>query len=188
MTQIAILRSFGGLTFDATFEEEHDSELSVTDNPVETGVRVSDHAFMNPLKLNISAGVSDTPLRLEPGDVYFSGQSRSKEAYDNLCILQARAEPFDVQTGLKLYKNMVITNLRVKQDKDTGNVIFFDASLREVIIVNTQTVTFAARQNARAGATKRQAGDKKDAGEQQAKEDAPPAKQSLLRKALSALK
>ena len=53
----------GSFVFDAVFEETHEADLEVTDNPVETGVVVSDHAFMKPLRVKISAGVSDTPLK-----------------------------------------------------------------------------------------------------------------------------
>ena len=173
MTDIAIIRSMGGLVFDAVFEESHQSDLEVTDNPVESGVMVSDHAFMKPLQLTISAGVSDTPLfdvdALGDFDKFKSDNGRSKKAYELLTELQAKAEPFDVQTGLKLYKNMVCTSLRTKQDKDTGGALFFEATLREVIIVYTQVVKYSPSR--RAGATARQAAANKDKGEQRGNEE-----------------
>ena len=193
--QIAIIRSMGGLVFDAVFEETHESELEVTDNPVETGVVVSDHAFMKPLKVTLSAGVTDTPLKYwqssggvgrdawtaEDGDDPFSSDGgRVRRAYELLTELQAQAEPFDVQTGLKLYSNMVCTSIRTSQDKDTAGALLFTATLREVIIVYTQVVNYPPR---KAGATKRQAGAKKDKGEQQGKEVTDPkAKGSLIAK------
>lgn len=177
---VAIIRSMDGLVFDAVFEETHESELEVTDNPVETGVVVSDHAFMKPLKLTISAGVTDTPLSVATGDPFASDAGRSKKAYDLLLRLQRAAEPFDVQTGLKLYKNMVVTGLRTAQDKDTANVLVFQADLREVLIVTTQTVKYPPR---KPGATKRQAGPKRDKGEAQGKEvTEAPKKQSFAKK------
>ena len=198
--QVAIIRSMGGLVFDAVFEETHESELEVTDNPVETGVVVSDHAFMKPLKVTLSAGVTDTPLKywqssggtgkdawtLEDGSDPFSSDSgRSRRAFELLTELQAKAEPFDLQTGLKLYQNMVCTSIRTSQDKDTAGVLLFTASLREVIIVYTQVVTYPPR---KPGATKRQAGPKKDKGEQQGKEVTNPAeKESLFKKGADAL-
>lgn len=178
--QVAIIRQMGGLVFDAVFEETHQSELVVTDNPVETGVVVSDHAYMSPLRLTLSAGVSDTPLNVPPSDPFASDASRSIKAYELLTQLQAKAEPFSVQTGLKLYDNMICTSIRTSQDKDTGNVLMFEADLREVIIVTTQTVKYPPR---KPGATKRQAGAKKDKGEQQGSQVSDtPKKQSLLKK------
>jgi hypothetical protein len=134
----------GGLSFDAVFEESHDYELQVTDNPVESGVVVSDHAFMLPVHVSISAGVTDAPLA-DSGLGPYGSDSRSIKAMDLLTTLQRSAEPFDVQTGLKLYKNMICTNLKTSQDKDTSGALIFVADLREVIIVNTQTVKYKSK-------------------------------------------
>lgn len=183
--QVAIIRSMGGLVFDAVFEETHEAELEVTDNPVETGVVVSDHAFMKPLKVTLSAGVSDTPLVVATDDTFASDSGRSKRAYELLAELQKRAEPFDLQTGLKLYQNMICTSIRTSQDKDSDGALLFTASIREVIIVYTQVVQYPPR---KAGATKRQAGAKKDKGEQQGTEVIDkPKKQSLGKKLMDSI-
>lgn len=183
--QVAIIRSMGGLVFDAVFEETHEADMEVTDNPVETGVVVSDHAFMKPLRVKISAGVSDTPLAAVADDPFASDAGRSRRAFELLTELQRRAEPFDLQTGLKLYENMVCTSIRTSQDKDSSGALLFTAELREVIIVYTQVVTYPPR---KPGATKRQAGPKKDKGEQQGKEvTEKPKKQSLSKKLADAI-
>ena len=180
--QVAIIRSMGGLVFDAVFEETHEADLEVTDNPVETGVVVSDHAFMKPLRVKISAGVSDTPLAVVTDDPFASDAGRSRRAFELLTELQKRAEPFDLQTGLKLYENMVCTSIRTSQDKDSSGALLFTAELREVIIVYTQVVTYPPR---KPGATKRQAGPKKDKGEQQGKEVTSEAQKEKLRGSLA---
>lgn len=183
--QVAIIRSMGGLVFDAVFEETHEADLEVTDNPVETGVVVSDHAFMKPLRVKISAGVSDTPLAVITDDPFASDAGRSRRAFELLSELQKRAEPFDLQTGLKLYENMVCTSIRTSQDKDSSGALLFIAELREVIIVYTQVVTYPPRKQ---GTTKRQAGPKKNKGEQQGKEvTEKPKKQSLSKKLVDAI-
>lgn len=178
--EVAILRQMGGLTFDAVFRESHNSDLEVTENPCETGVSISDHAYMKPQHLTLQAGVSDSVMRLRGSDQFAAAQSRCQRAYELLQQLQAAAEPFTVQTGLKLYSNMVIKSLRADQDAHSAKVLDFTAELREIIIVSTQTVKYPAR---KAGATKRQASAPKNAGEQQGK-TVPPAKQSLLKKIL----
>lgn len=183
--QVTIIRSMGGLTFDAVFEETHESTLEVTDNPVETGVVVSDHAYMKPSRITLSAGVSDTPLVVSTTDVFASDASRATRAFELLTELQARAEPFDVQTGLKLYKNMICTSVRTSQDKDTSGALVFTADIREVLIVYTQVVKYPPR---KAGTTKRQAAAKKDKGEQQGTEVSnAPKKQSLAVKLKTAI-
>lgn len=180
---IAIMRFMGALFFDAVFEEQHESELQVTDNPVESGVTVSDHAFMLPRRCTIVAGVTDTPLHLTQNDPYINGVSRSKEAYRLLLELQESAEPFDVQTGLKLYQNMVCTSIRTTGDKETENSLPFTAELREVQIVTTQTVTYPPRKT---GATHQQASKAKAKGEQQGTEKT-PAKDKSIAKSLKDL-
>jgi hypothetical protein len=157
--------------------------LQVTDNPVETGVIVSDHAFMLPKRCTIVAGVSDVKLREIPNDAFANGASRSKEAFRLLQELQAQAEPFDVQTGLKLYQNMVCTSIRAIGDKETENALAFTAELREVQIVTTQTVTYPPRKT---GATQQQASKPKAKGEQQGTEKT-PAKDKSIAKSLKNL-
>ena len=107
---------------------------------------------------------------------------RSRRAFELLTELQKRAEPFDLQTGLKLYENMVCTSIRTSQDKDSSGALLFTAELREVIIVYTQVVTYPPR---KPGATKRQAGPKKDKGEQQGKEVTSEAQKEKLRESLA---
>lgn len=178
---VAIIRSIGGLVFDAVFEEVHETELEVTDTPVESGVLVSDHAYMKPRKVTITAGVSETPLYAPLNDPFSSNAGRTVKAYELLTALQKLAEPFDVQTGLVLYTNMVCTNIRTMQDKDHVGALLFTASLREVVIVSTETVTYPPRQT---GATARQAGPVKKHGEQQGKD---VTKQSLASKLKQAI-
>jgi hypothetical protein len=140
---------------------------------------------MKPLRVKISAGVSDPPLAVVTDDPFASDAGRARRAFELLTELQKRAEPFDLQTGLKLYENMVCTSIRTSQDKDSSGALLFTAELREVIIVYTQVVTYPPR---KPGATKRQAGPKKDKGEQQGKEVAEkPKKQSLSKKLADAI-
>lgn len=180
LQQIAVIRSMGGLVFDAVFEETHESDLEVTDNPVETGVVVSDHAYMKPLRVKISAGVSDARLDIFSADPFASSAGRSRRAFELLTELQKKAEQFDLQTGLKLYQNMICTSIRTSQDKDSSAALLFTAELREVIIVNTKIVAFT---KTKAGATTRQASPTADSGKQQAKEaTGAPKKQSLAAK------
>lgn len=184
---VAVIRSMGGLVFDAVFEETHESELEVTDNPVETGVVVSDHAYMKPVRISLSAGVSDTPLAAAANDPFASDAGRSRRAFELLADLQKQAEPFDLQTGLRLYKNMICTSIRTSQDKDSSGALLFTADLREVLVVNTEMVKYEI--NPAPGPTARQAGPIKHKGEQQGKEVTNEAQKKKLREsALHAIK
>lgn len=174
---VAILRKVGGLAFDATFSEKHEVSAEITQNPVETGVNVADHMCMKPRRVTISAGVSDTPLHAIEGDQFSGGSSRSQKAYDLLTQLQASFEPFNVQTGLKLYENFVCKNITCEQDKDTPFVLVFEAELEEVIFVSTQMVILPPLAK---GATQRQAGSPVQRGLVQSVNLTDPTKSKLI--------
>jgi hypothetical protein len=189
-------RSLGNIIFDATFEESHQHDLQVTDNPVESGVVISDHAFMLPLKLTIYAGVSDSPIDEQPGQ--FSDNRRSVQAFETMSNLQRSAEPFDVQTGLRLYKNMVCVSIRTAQDVATSMAFIFTAELRQVIIVKTETVKYKSRKiksdqgntssdkqaTPKDGSTARQANPTNERGKVAGNEVKSKAKQSSIAKKL----
>ena len=183
--RVTIVRSIGGLEFDATFLETHTVEMEVTENPVEVGSLVSDHAFMKPLVLSITAGVS--AVLLPSGNPSFgSGSDRPVTAYQALTDLQATREPFDVETGLVSYENMVITRIVNSQDKDSSGVLQFTAQLREVILTETETVRYPPRKE---GTTKNQADKTVDRGEQPAKGvEGGQKKSSFLNSAVSSFK
>lgn len=145
---VTIHRAIGEMTFDATFQESHASDLEVTDHPIETGALVSDHAFMKPLKVEITAGVSDI-LTPSGNPAYGGGSGRAQAAYQLLTELQKSAEPFIVQTGLKVYENMVCESIRTAQERDSANILYFVASLREVLIVETQSTTYTQHPQAK---------------------------------------
>jgi len=136
----------------------------------ETGVVVSDHAYMKPRRLELEGAVGDVWLygKDQNGntveDTFRSDASRAAAAFAYLASLQARAEPFSVQTGLRLYTNLVITSLTADQDAETAAILVFKASLREVIRVSTRTVTYPPR---KPGKPKLQAAPTVAAGEAQ---------------------
>lgn len=163
MANIAILRSVGGLVFDATLREAHTLEIEVTDNPIETGSEVSDHMFVKPKRLTLAAVVSDVNLHPTNSDLY-QGPSRSQAAFQLLESLQESGEPFNIQTGLKLYTNMMCLVVRAEQDKDSDGALLFEADFKEADIVTTQTVTYPPRA---AGKTTRQASPTLQKGKQQ---------------------
>lgn len=148
-------------TFDAVEVEDHTFETEVTENPVETGVSISDHAFDHPVKLSITAAVSDLPPAGKEQDSYaVEGPSRSLAAYAWLRRAQKAHEPFSVQTGLDLFPSMLITSLRVKVDAAHGRILYFTVELKEIIWVTTEVVLYPAKVKKRAAAKKKDDGEK----------------------------
>lgn len=137
-TLIRPARSLGGITFDIVVEETHEDGLVVTEHPVERGAPISDHAYLKPKTVSIRGGASDAGGSLNPEAS--SGQ-RSIALYDKLLELQARREPFDVITGKRSYKNMLLETISVSTDSTSIDTLWVMADCREVIIVETQSTS-----------------------------------------------
>lgn len=114
---------------DVTIEERHTDTLEITAYPVENGATISDHAYKLPMEVTIVAGKGAS-----------GGESVPKETYDALLELQKKREPFDIITGKRLYKNMLIKSLSTITDEVTENVLMVTAECKEVVIVETKTV------------------------------------------------
>ncbi len=132
MADTGIIRSIGGIIAEVTVKEQGRDDLTITSHPVERGAAITDHAFKNPATLTIQAGAS-AAFVATGGDL--------SDFYDDLLAMQSSASPLDVQTGKRLYKNMLIKSLSVDTDPATENVIMFTAQLQEIILVDTLETT-----------------------------------------------
>lgn len=150
-------RDIGGIILDAVISETTSSTVRVTRNPVELGADINDHAIIEPKEYTLEGVVTDSPLAglgviSNIGNIFSSSfffgsssadaRTRSQAAYDALIALQESREPLNIQTGLKQYSNMLISNITVTQDKDSSKAIFFTAKLTEIIITSTEIIDF----------------------------------------------
>lgn len=128
-------RNIAGFVADVTTRETHDDVLVATDNPVEQGADVTDHAFKKPAELIVEVGYSNSSIASggDPGYV--------QSVYQEFLALQASRQPFSVITGKRAYSNMLIRRLHTETDEKTENAMFLHVEMRENIFVQTQTVT-----------------------------------------------
>jgi hypothetical protein len=151
---VSIILSVGGFSAPAitVLDEKHRAHLEICVNPLETGVSITDHSFMTPLKLAMKFGVTNTPLHSITNDPFSQqSQTRVQAAFTQLRALQASGEPFAIQTGLLLYPQMLCSDCDIDQDASSANAIVFDAQFQEVIFVSTQTVSYPHRAIAHSG-------------------------------------
>lgn len=135
----------GDIRLDSVLTETHASAITLTKNPVEFGADITDHAIVEPRTLTIRAIVADaTPATGVTAQLVGLGtgllggsKSRSNVAFTALQELHDRREPFDVQTTLSLYRDMVIIGLTTVRDKTTRNSLEVVVDLQEVRIVET---------------------------------------------------
>lgn len=174
---IRVQRSLGGIQLDSVIQEAHDNTVQLTQNPIEKGADISDHAIVNPKKIRLNAVVTDSPL----GSAGFtqivdsvtglfgastpSNVTRSQQAYQQLIALMENREPIAITTRLLVYTDMVITSINVKQDKDTSRAIFLDIEAEQVIITESEVTELSAA-TLPEGTTQQQASPNTDLGRQ----------------------
>lgn len=142
--------------------EKHSDLLEITEHPVEKPTTgsvsgfVADHAYKRPSEVVMECGFAGGGSLLDFFDTSQFGVSLGispKETYQKLLDLQLSRVPFDVVTGKRVYKNMLMKSIEVTTDKATENVLSCVITLREVIISQTQSVTVADKSEMKEGAS-----------------------------------
>lgn len=142
----------GDIEIDTNLNESHSATAQVTQYPVETGGNMADHIVIDPITLNINGAVSDIASNefLDYGLVGLGKEivnflpggdslTRSQTAWAQLRLAQTNRELLTVQTGLMVYQNMYIVALTSTQDKDTSQMLTFQATLQEVLSIEFDT-------------------------------------------------
>jgi hypothetical protein len=129
-------RAIGMIFADVTVEESHRDEVIITQHPVEGGGVITDHAYKRPAEIEIRCGFSNSSA----GYVGYV-----QEQYRALLALQLARQPFNVYTGKRRYRNMLIRGISVVTDPHSENVLMASVALQEIIIVSTQTTGGAAK-------------------------------------------
>ncbi|MCK9005520.1 hypothetical protein MY896_05405 [Haemophilus influenzae] len=244
-------RSIGTITFDVVTTEDHQSDLSITENPIELGAAIADHAVIQPKQVtingvmvdhdhstfgldlpfigNIRGGIdflNNFPLPVKvitqtsqaiarAGRVISqvagaysqaksilnqartiapflpdfglgglldssAGDSRVQKCYADLVACQKSGETIDIQTGINLYKNMLIQSVAVNQSQDGSAT--FTITAREIFIVETQTAQSksSASGKSKSGRAAAQSATKSQQGSTQPKSDTPKRTSSLF--------
>jgi hypothetical protein len=165
--------------FDAVINEHHAFDVAITENPVETGVSLADHAYNKPDILTMEVAVSDTPLISDDSGTPSyklattwteAGEGNVRRSINAWKFIIDRAKSFaifDVQTGLRLYQNMMFENGSAEQAKDSCGVMRAKIQLHQVTFATTQTVLFSPRATK---AVDRKAAPKVTKGKEEAEE------------------
>ena len=116
MSAILFSYTIGPTPIDCTLEEEHESEMAITEITLEDGSVVTDHAFTRPKRVT-----------LEIAD------SKGAVTYNALVLWQSTRIPFVLVTGLSIYPNMLIKNIRARRSKELSSVFRATVTLQEVL-------------------------------------------------------
>ncbi|MBP5100262.1 phage baseplate protein [Pseudomonas protegens] len=144
--------------FDAVLEDTFEASVSITTFPIESGVRVADHRIFNPFKWTMTGAISNNPVKvqltdflggalsnltdnpivstvagLSAGWLAGSDETRASTTLDFLIWLMSSYDPFDIDAGDILLKNMAITRIsRTKEPRNEGGLEFV-VEMQEVI-------------------------------------------------------
>lgn len=171
----------GALELEATIQERHDLQSTVTSDPVETGFTISDHVIRQPVEIHLEGKISDRPLQIMKGvlenvtNEFFSSENTDNEdnrlsqyVFDYLYEMQRNAQLINVLTNFKLYKDMVIEKLDIPYTKQTGRAIHFSAKCKHINFVTSQKTSIPADQVAKPQSRKDNGQGKTDKGNQDA--------------------
>jgi len=133
------------LELDVSIEEEHSLASDVTSFPVEAGSDISDNISAKPRELVIRGVITDIPsgigaLAIVPGLVdRFGGLPPSVAAFGTLKEMWRAEQPVDVVTGLEVYRNMAIVDVRMPKNAAVGRSLQFTIRLREIVVATSAT-------------------------------------------------
>lgn len=135
--------NIGGYFFDGFITVTHNKQLEITQNPVETGASIVDHAYVKPATVTMKIIVSDAHASLVEGQ-FSDSWSRAVAAWNVLKQLQEDRIPVSVLTKLDLYENMLIQNLQATDEANTYTTLSADVTLQEIPIARVRTVKISS--------------------------------------------
>lgn len=130
MAAIIFSNAIGPVPISVVIAEDHESTIGITEQPVETGAKITDHAYVEAKKIS-----------LEFGD------ENAVATYNALVRFQESRVPFTLISGLFVYNNMLIRAINVTRDVMYSRVLSGRVDLQEVIIVSTAYVSTEGTQN-----------------------------------------
>lgn len=124
MSAIVFSPVLGPVELSCYISESHNSQVEISENPIEDGSNINDHAYIQPKK-----------VILEIAD------ANAADTYQALLSFQESRQPFSLITGLKVYENMLIKSIDADRDKKYANVLKARVELQEAIIVSTAIIS-----------------------------------------------
>jgi hypothetical protein len=137
MTAIFFSPKIGPIAIDCWISERHSSTIGITEIAVESGAKITDHAYVQPKKLDVDFGSKTAAV-----------------TYQALMRFQKERKPFTVVSGLNVYTNMLIRDISAQRNAEYSQVLSGSVSLQEIIIVKTGTTADKAAPKAKDDDTK----------------------------------
>lgn len=132
-----------------TISENSVDAIEITQQPVQQGANIADHAFKKPTTFSIQILMNGAPgFSLSAG---FQLPQSLSTIYKNLLALQSSFIPFNCVTPKRTYYNMLFASLGLTTDKQSENIISINASFQQIITVPVGITTVSRSQLKNAG-------------------------------------
>lgn len=136
------LYSVGAVLFDLLLSESHNFSNTVTQYNIEEGSIISDNIRNELAAPAVTGLITNFSLR-ENGRTI----DRDQVAFEKIVGLWKLRSVVSVVTFYKLYTDVVITNISINKDVDTGQALIADFSFQEIKVVSLEQLTVQATVN-----------------------------------------
>lgn len=117
----------GAASIGAILREDHESLMTLTEIPLESGSRISDHCIIEPKRVSLEIAAADAVA-----------------AWNAIVLFQRTRIPFVMVTGLTIYTEMIIVRASATRDASTGSVLRAIVELQEAVRVGNSFASIAA--------------------------------------------
>lgn len=118
-----------------TITENTTDSIEITQQPVQQGANIADHAFKKPVTFSIQIRFQESVLPGLSLTNGFTAPQNLATIYQNLLNLQESFVPVTCTTPKRTYANMLISALGVTTDKTTEHVLAVNISFQQIITV-----------------------------------------------------
>ena len=129
------------IVFDVTNSETPTFDADVSEHAVELGTANNDNVRAKPTALRLDVTVTDYPISTKGRGVGGAPErGRAARILEKLVTLRTDGIRLFVETGLRVYENMVIKSLSSPRDKALSGTLRFSINLIEVKTVRSESV------------------------------------------------
>lgn len=130
--------NINGYVFDAYLRMQQQSTMTITENPVESGASVTDHAYVNAPVFTLEIGMTDTAQGKVFGQLGFF--DRSVNAYRLLKNWQDTREILTLNGKYGFYENILVQDILTNDDYTTYYGMKATVVLKQIITTSTKMV------------------------------------------------
>lgn len=148
----------GDLIIDGTHLETISYSNNITTHPIESGSFVSDHIYINPLKVVMDCSITDSSANLigavkEVVDIFngniltnlsnrFQGKgAKQTAAYEFLKDLALSKSTVTIVNKLDVLPNMAIESLSIPRNNEVGDRLYFSITLQQLSYATVSKTT-----------------------------------------------